>query len=120
THHEVKFRALSFKPLQDEIVRGEVVETAKYGVFIRLGCTDALCHISQLSDDHFVLSSQGMLTGREKGLKLTINDSVRARIITSNVDHTSMKIAVTMKQDYLGTDEWIETLIEEKKTESKK
>ncbi|MFX0064728.1 MAG: DNA-directed RNA polymerase [Candidatus Hermodarchaeota archaeon] len=118
THHEVKFRALAFKPLQNEVVRGEVVETAKYGVFIRLGCTDALCHISQLSDDHFILSSQGLLTSREQGLRLSIGDSVRGRIITSNVDHTSMKIAITMKHDYLGSDEWIEGKLET--TEQKK
>ncbi|MFW9915354.1 MAG: DNA-directed RNA polymerase [Candidatus Thorarchaeota archaeon] len=107
---DVEFQALTFKPLDGEIVEGEVVEVTKFGVFIRIGCTDALCHVSQLADDYFSFSpgSKGILVGRESGRDLRLGDKVRTKVITASVDHVSMKIAVSMRQKGLGAIRWLE------------
>lgn len=110
TFHEVEFIAVSFRPLDGEVVEGEVVETTKFGVFMRIGCTDALCHVSQLSDDFFSIStrSKGVLVGRESGRSLRLGDVVRAKIITASIDHISLKIAVSMRHPGLGARTWLE------------
>ncbi|MHA1214592.1 MAG: DNA-directed RNA polymerase [Candidatus Hodarchaeales archaeon] len=110
TFHDVEYEAITFRPLNDEITEGEVVETTKFGFFMRIGCTDALAHISQIADEYFQMSSRssGVLVGRESGRTIRPGDLVRGKIITATVDHVSMKIAITMKGEGLGLKSWIE------------
>ncbi|MHA1972217.1 MAG: DNA-directed RNA polymerase [Candidatus Hodarchaeales archaeon] len=110
TFHDVEYQAITFRPLNDEITEGEVVETTKFGFFMRIGCTDALAHISQIADEYFQMSSRssGVLVGRESGRTIRPGDLVRGKIITATVDHVSMKIAITMKGEGLGLKSWIE------------
>ncbi|MHA2363337.1 MAG: DNA-directed RNA polymerase [Candidatus Hodarchaeales archaeon] len=108
TYHEVIFSAISFKPTRGEIIEGEVAETIKFGIFIRIGCTDTLCHVSQISNDKFALArGKNILVGRDTGRALRLGDSVRSRIIQASIDHVSMKIAVTMRGEWLGTRTWM-------------
>lgn len=107
TFHEVIFAAISFKPNRGEIIEGEVAETIKFGIFVRIGCTDTLCHVSQISNDKFGLAKgRNILIGRDTGRTLRLGDRVRARIIQAAIDHVSMKIAVTMRGEWLGTKTW--------------
>ncbi|MHA2223679.1 MAG: DNA-directed RNA polymerase [Candidatus Hodarchaeales archaeon] len=110
TFHDVEYEALTFRPLDDEVSEGEVVETTKFGFFLRLGCTDALAHISQIADEYFQMSSRssGVLVGRESGRTIRPGDLVRGKIITATVDHVSMKIAVTMKGAGFGLKSWLD------------
>ena len=50
-YHDVVFKALFFKPEQQEIVVGEVIEIAEFGAFVRIGPMDGLVHVSQITDD---------------------------------------------------------------------
>ena len=52
TYHTVNFKLLSFLPKLQEIVEGEVVEITDFGAFIRVGPTDALLHLSQITDEY--------------------------------------------------------------------
>ncbi|MHA2294787.1 MAG: DNA-directed RNA polymerase [Candidatus Hodarchaeales archaeon] len=117
TYHDVVFNAVTYKPLKGEMIQGEVAETIKFGVFLRLGCTDALSHMSQIGQEKFALSTRkgGVLIGRDTGRQLRVGDSVRAKIINASIDHVSMKIAVTMKNKRLGTLAWRKAIIEEEK-----
>jgi DNA-directed RNA polymerase subunit E' len=110
TFHDVEYEAITFRPLDDEVSEGEVVETTKFGFFMRIGCTDALAHISQIADEYFQMSSRssGVLVGRESGRTIRPGDLVRGKIITATVDHVSMKIAITMKGEGLGLKSWLE------------
>jgi DNA-directed RNA polymerase subunit E' len=109
TYHEVILNCVSFRPLKGEIIEGEVAETIKFGIFIRIGCTDTLCHVSQISNDKFSLAKgKNILVGRETNRTLRLGEVVRARIIQSSIDHVSMKIAVTMRGEWLGTRKWME------------
>src|SRR3990172_10924934 len=110
TFQDVIFTALTFRPNKGELIVGEVAKLIKFGVFIRVGCTDCLCHISQLGGDQFALSergTRGVLIGKETNRRLQLGDQVRAKIINAQIDHLSMKIAVTLREDGLGALEWL-------------
>ncbi|MFW9928725.1 MAG: DNA-directed RNA polymerase [Candidatus Thorarchaeota archaeon] len=111
TFHDCILSALTYRPLKGEFIEGEVAEVIKFGVFIRVGSVDCLCHISQISNEKMEWQSQkGVLIGRESGKRIQLGDVVRAKIINFQIDHLSMKIAVTMRdggQGLLGTKKWI-------------
>ncbi len=110
TYHNVVFEALAFKPELQQIVEGEVVEVVDFGVFIRLGPLDGLCHVSQVTDDFISYDQKrSALLGKESGRVLSVGDHVRARIIAVSLKGGSRsgKIGLTMRQPYLGKIEWI-------------
>jgi DNA-directed RNA polymerase subunit E' len=111
TYHKVNFSLLTFYPLLQEIIEGEVVEIADFGAFVRIGPVDALLHVSQLMDDFITYDEkQGILMGKETGRKLATGDRVRVRITAVSLARAggSAKIGVTARQPFLGKLEWIE------------
>ena len=128
TYHKVSFSLLTFYPIIQEVVEGEIVEIADFGAFVRIGPIDALLHVSQLMDDFISYDEkQGVLLGKETKRKLTSGDQVRVRITAVSLGRagSSGKIGVTARQPFLGKLEWIEYDTEklkestEKKTEEK-
>jgi len=127
THHKVTFSLLTFLPKVQEIVEGEVVEVADFGVFVRIGPVDALLHISQLMDDFITYDEkQGILMGKETKRKVSVGDRMRVRITATSIGRGAGfgKIGVTARQPFLGKLEWIEEdlkkLKSEEETESEK
>ncbi|MCS7115290.1 MAG: DNA-directed RNA polymerase [Nitrososphaerota archaeon] len=111
TYHKVTFSLLTFYPVIQELVEGEVVEIADFGAFVRIGPIDALLHVSQLMDDFISYDEkQGVLMGKETGRKLITGDKVRVRITAVSLGRAggSAKIGVTARQPFLGKLEWIE------------
>lgn len=111
TYHKVSFCLLTFYPMLQEIVEGEVVEIADFGAFVRIGPVDALLHVSQLMDDFISYDEkQGVLLGKETKRKLVTGDHVRVRITAVSLGRagSSGKIGVTARQPFLGKLEWIE------------
>jgi len=94
TYHKVRFEVLTFYPLKQELVEGEIVEVTDFGAFVRIGPADALLHLSQIMDDYLT----------------RVGSKVRVRITAVSLGHgISMgKIGVTCRQPYLGALEWIE------------
>ncbi len=120
TYHKVLFSLLTFYPVIQEIVEGDVVEIADFGAFVRIGPVDALLHVSQLIDDYMSYDEkQGVLLGKETKRKLSSGDKVRVRITAVSLGRagSSGKIGVTARQPGLGKLEWIK--IDTKKTEGK-
>jgi DNA-directed RNA polymerase subunit E' len=115
TFHEVVFTILTFKPIVSEVVEGTVVEIVDFGSFIRLGPLDGLVHVSQICDDYISYEQVGnRFIGKETGKILEVNDQVRAKIIAVSLGTgRSGKLGLTMRQKYLGKEEWIENDIEE-------
>jgi DNA-directed RNA polymerase subunit E' len=110
TYHKVSFSLLTFYPIIQEIVEGDVVEIADFGAFVRIGPIDALLHVSQLMDDFISYDEkQGVLLGKETKRKLTTGDQVRVRITAVSLGRagSSGKIGVTARQPFLGKLEWI-------------
>jgi DNA-directed RNA polymerase subunit E' len=126
TYHKAEFSLLTFYPMIQEIVEGEVVEIADFGAFVRVGPIDALLHVSQLLDDFISYDErQGVLMGKETRRKLATGDRVRVRITAVSLGHGgggSGKIGVTARQPFLGKLEWIKESLEKGKgtTEAEK
>lgn len=110
-YHRVRFSVLCFFPRIQEIVEGEVVEITDFGAFVRIGPTDALLHLSQITDD-FLTSDvkQGMITASKSKRSLRVGTKVRVRITAMSLGRgvTMGKIGVTSRQPFLGALEWIE------------
>jgi DNA-directed RNA polymerase subunit E' len=125
TYHKVSFSLLTFYPIIQEIVEGDVVEIADFGAFVRIGPVDALLHVSQLMDDYISYDEkQGVLLGKESKRKLTASDQVRVRITAVSLGRagSSGKIGVTARQPFLGKLDWLKETAEapaKKKAESK-
>ena len=125
TYHKVSFSLLTFYPIIQEIVEGDVVEIADFGAFVRIGPVDALLHVSQLMDDYISYDEkQGVLLGKETKRKLTAGEQVRVRITAVSLGRagSSGKIGVTARQPFLGKLEWLKETAEaptKKQAESK-
>ncbi|MFX1489954.1 MAG: DNA-directed RNA polymerase [Promethearchaeota archaeon] len=115
TFHEVIFTILTFKPTVSEVVEGTVVEIVDFGSFIRLGPLDGLVHVSQICDDYISYEQVGnRFIGKETGKILEVNDNVRAKIIAVSLGTgRSGKLGLTMRQKFLGKEDWIAADIEE-------
>jgi DNA-directed RNA polymerase subunit E' len=110
TYHKVNFSLLTFYPVIQEIVEGDIVEIADFGAFVRIGPVDALLHVSQLMDDFISYDEkQGVLLGKESKRKLATGDQVRVRITAVSLGRagSSGKIGVTARQPFLGKLEWL-------------
>jgi len=110
TYHPVKFSILVFTPELHEVIEGNVVEVVEFGAFIRLGPSDGLCHVSQITDDFITFENMSQrFSGKETNKSLTVDDHVRARIIAVSMGSgRSGKLGLTMRQPYLGKIEWIQ------------
>ncbi|WP_457558472.1 DNA-directed RNA polymerase [Candidatus Harpocratesius sp.] len=110
----VKFNVLAYVPELHEIVEGIVIECVEFGAFIRLGPSDGLCHVSQITDDYINYDNMGQrFIGKETNRILTVEDMVRGRIIAVSMGSgRSGKLGLTMRQPYLGKIEWIADEIE--------
>jgi DNA-directed RNA polymerase subunit E' len=115
TFHSVTFTILSFKPTIQEVIEGDVVEIVDFGSFVRIGPLDGLVHVSQICDDYISYEQVGnRFIGKETGKILEVNDVVKARIIAVSLGTgRSGKLGLTMRQKFLGKEEWIQSDLEE-------
>lgn len=112
SYHNVVFEAIFFKPEQQEVIDGEIIEIADFGAFVRIGPMDGLVHVSQVTDDYINHDSKrGALLAKESNKTLDEGYLVRARIVSLSIKDNSVKntkIGLTMRQPNLGRFEWIE------------
>ncbi|CAJ37170.1 DNA-directed RNA polymerase [Methanocella arvoryzae] len=123
-YYEVTFDAIAYKPEQQEIIEGSVVEIVAFGAFIAVGPVDCLVHVSQIADEFMTYDEKNArLTSRETNRSLNEGDHVRARIVTVSLnehDPRESKIGLTMRQPALGRLEWIEEELKKKGGRSEK
>ncbi len=109
-YHKVQFSVLSFFPMLQELIEGEIVEITDFGAFVRIGPTDALLHLSQITDDYLTSDvKQGVILANQSKRILKVGSKVRVRITAVSLGRgASMgKIGVTCRQPFLGDLEWI-------------
>ncbi len=105
-YYDTTFSLLSYRPIMNELIEGEVVEITEKGAFIKIGPIDGFVHNSQVMDD-YVIFSGNTLQGKETKKVLRVGDKVRARVITVSLkDLQSTKIGLTMRQEGLGALSW--------------
>jgi DNA-directed RNA polymerase subunit E' len=110
TYHKVTFKALAFYPKLQEIIEGEVVEITDFGAFVRIGPTDALLHLSQITDDYLKSDvKQGVIVANQTARSLKIGSKIRARITAVSLGKGAGmgKIGITCRQPFLGAVEWV-------------
>ena len=111
-YQTVKFEQLVFRPKENEIVEGEVVQVVKFGAFVRFGPLDGLLHVSQVMDDRVDVDEENKrLIGKDSGRILEVGNIVRARVVSLDLNEKNpqdSKIGLTMRQPGLGRLEWIE------------
>jgi DNA-directed RNA polymerase subunit E' len=110
TYHRVNFKALTFFPKLQEVVEGEVVEITDFGAFVRIGPTDALLHLSQITDDYLKSDvKQGVIIANQSAKSLRIGSRIRARVTAVSLGKGAAmgKIGITCRQPFLGATEWI-------------
>ncbi len=109
--YEAEFDAVTFDPGMQEVVDGTVVEVVEFGAFVGIGPVDGLLHVSQISDEYLAYDGENQqLASRESSDTLTVDDAVRARIVTKSVDERNprdSKIGLTAKQVGLGKHQWL-------------
>ncbi|WP_449461756.1 DNA-directed RNA polymerase [Tardisphaera miroshnichenkoae] len=113
TYHEASFSLLTYRPLEREIVEGEVVAVEEYGIHVRIGPIEGVAHQSQLMDDYVDFDPRGgKYIGRNTKKTIERGDLVRARIITASVhegDASDVKVSLTLRQPGLGNLQWLAT-----------
>ena len=110
-YQSVKFEQVVFKPRDNEVIEGVVVEILKFGAFVRFGPLDGLLHVSQIMDDRVDIDEANQrLVGKETGRFLAVGDIVRARVVSIDLNEKNpqdSKIGLTMRQPGLGKLEWL-------------
>jgi DNA-directed RNA polymerase subunit E' len=109
---------LTFFPKIQEIVEGEIIEITDFGAFVRIGPTDALLHLSQITDDYLKSDiKQGLIIANQSSKSLRIGSKMRARITAVSLGKGSSmgKIGITCRQPFLGSFEWINEEVEKTK-----
>ena len=109
-HYSVEFTLLTFKPEMQEIILGKITNVADFGAFINIGPVEGMIHISQTMNDFVSFGKDGVLSGKNSKHSLKAGDICRAKIIAvSYKDLTNPKIGLTMRQDGLGREDWVNT-----------
>jgi DNA-directed RNA polymerase subunit E' len=110
-YYEADFDAITFDPEMQEVVDGTVVEVVEFGAFVGIGPIDGLLHVSQISDEYLSYDGENQqLASGESNRTLTVEDAVRARIVTKSIDERNprdSKIGLTGKQVGLGKHGWL-------------
>jgi DNA-directed RNA polymerase subunit E' len=110
-YYEADFDAITFDPEMQEVVDGTVVEVVEFGAFVGIGPIDGLLHVSQISDEYLSYDAENQqLASGESNRTLTVEDAVRARIVTKSIDERNprdSKIGLTAKQPGLGKHGWL-------------
>jgi DNA-directed RNA polymerase subunit E' len=110
-YYEADFDAITFDPEMQEVVDGTVVEVVEFGAFVGIGPIDGLLHVSQISDEYLSYDGENQqLASGESNRTLTVEDPVRARIVTKSIDERNprdSKIGLTAKQAALGKHGWL-------------
>jgi len=111
-YYEAEFDAVTYDPQMQEVIDGNVVEVVEFGAFVGIGPVDGLLHVSQISDEFLAYDSENQtLASNESNRRLTVEDAVRARIVTKSIDERNprdSKIGLTAKQVGLGKHGWLE------------
>jgi len=120
TFYETEFTVLTFVPDMQEVIQGTIKDIADFGAFMSMGPSEGMIHISQTMNDFVSFSKDKSLLGKDSKKSLKVGDKCRARIISvSYKDVSNPKIGLTMRQDGLGKEEWIDSDLNKPATEKK-
>ena len=109
-YYDVKFEALAYLPVVNEVIEAEVAELVEFGAFLQMGSLEGLVHLSQIANDFLTYNKRlPAFVGKESKKSLKKGDHVLAKISTVSVKSSlsETKIGLTMRPEGLGKEEWI-------------
>jgi DNA-directed RNA polymerase subunit E' len=119
--YETEFALIAFIPEMQEVLLGSIKDIADFGAFINMGPAEGMIHISQTMNDFVSFNKEKTLLGKDTKRILKVGDLCKARIISiSYKDVSNPKIGLTMRQDFLGKEEWMKEEKKPKKAEKPK
>lgn len=110
-YYETEIELLVFKPQMHEVVEARVSEITEFGAFLGIGPMEGLVHVSQIMDEYLNYDAKNlMFVGKDSKKKLKVDDKVLSRIVTISLKGTlsDSKLGLTMRQPFLGKENWIE------------
>lgn len=122
-YYETEISLLTFKPEMHEVVEGKVSEITEFGAFLGIGPMEGLVHVSQIMDEYLNYDSKNMyFVGKDSKRKLKVDDKALARIVTISLKGvlSESKLGLTMRQPFLGKEDWIEKEIKKSRKSKKK
>jgi len=110
-YYTVKFNALTFTPMVNEVYDIDVVDLVDFGAFVSIGPIQGLVHISQISPEKFSCNKKLKKLVSKSGKKsVKKGDTYVAKVSTvslkANISET--KVGITMRPTGLGKPEWYE------------
>lgn len=104
TYHKVVVDMLTFYPVNNEVIEGEVVDVKKTGLFTNIGPIDAFAHVSQLIDDKLLYDeARDVLVGESTKTTFMKGDVIRGRVINvSLAQPVHIRVGLTLRQPGLG------------------
>jgi DNA-directed RNA polymerase subunit E' len=109
-YYDVKFEALAYLPVVNEVIEAEVAELVEFGAFLQMGSLEGLVHLSQIANDFLTYNKRlPAFVGKESKKSLKKGDHVLAKISTVSVKSSlsETKIGLTMRPEGLGKEEWV-------------
>jgi len=117
-YYSIKFEALTFYPVVNEVYRAEIKEVVEFGAFASIGPFQGLLHVSQIDKEKFYYDKKAKhLSSKVLRRTLKKGDDVIVKVSTVSMKSTSSdtKIGLTMRPDGLGKPEWLEKKAPKKK-----
>ena len=122
-YYQTELGLLMYNPGMHEVVEGWVTEVTEFGAFVRISPIEGLVHVSQIMDDYINYDAKmpGFI-GKKTSRKLTVDDEVLTRIVTISLKGNiqNSKIGLTMRQPYLGKENWIKKDEKKQKEDTEK
>ncbi len=109
-YYTVKFNALSFMPVVNEVFKAEIKEIVEFGAFASIGPFQGLIHISQIGRDKYYYEKRSKaITSRAAKKSIKKGDEVLVKVSTVSLkpSTTDTKIGLTMRPDGLGKEDWL-------------
>lgn len=106
-YYDSTYDIVTFKPVLQELVYGQINQITSFGAFIDMGYIDAMMHISQAMDDFVSFSKTDALMGKNSKRVLKKGDLCLARVVSISHKATPPKVGLTMRQPGLGKLEWL-------------
>lgn len=106
-YYDSTYNIVTFKPVLQELVYGQINQITSFGAFVDIGYIDAMMHISQAMDDFVSFSKTDSLMGKNSKRMLKKGDLCLARVVSISHKATPPKVGLTMRQPGLGKLEWL-------------
>ena len=118
-YYNVKYKVLAYEPVLLEVIRGVVRDAREHGIFVSLGPIDGFVYKTQIMDEPVeYLPDRKGFRGSQSGRVIEVKDVVRARITQISKPSRrakTIRIGMTMRQPYLGKEEWVREMIVKRK-----